>query len=303
MVTIKLDFGPIQKMITKQLIEEMIQWQPRRMKLSVEWPVPLHEPPTPDKDWSLVLPFCETLKNAFEVICSTSHIGLRKGREDRCYTFFQGLQEETDDFDHVEQCIKTIGSFVAIRDCLALSFAIDYDKEEGDPARNRTAIGSLRKAAKTYGRAPTPRAYSAGDRLIEACLQTFRDLTCYDSATCIVAIPPSDTKKPFDLPQYLADGISKGLGKADKTEAVQTITVRPASKEILLKDKFSSIEGTIEVDKDSIQNEIVLLIDDLYQSGVTMNYVAMLLLEAGAKKVFGLSCEKTCSNDDNVCRR
>jgi hypothetical protein len=34
-----------------------------------------------------------------------------------------------------------------------------------------------------------------------------------------------------------------------------------------------------------------------------MNYVAMLLLEAGAKKVYGMACEKTCSNDDNVSRR
>ena len=45
------------------------------------------------------------------------------------------------------------------------------------------------------------------------------------------------------------------------------------------------------------------LVDDLYQSGVSMNYVAILLLEAGARKVFGLACEKTCSNDDNVSRR
>jgi len=118
-----------------------------------------------------------------------------------------------------------------------------------------------------------------------------------------VAIPPSDPKKSFDLPQYLAAGISKGLGKPDKTEAVQTITARTASKDILLEDKLSTVRGTIEVDNDAIQDEIVLLVDDLYQSGVTMNYVAMLLLEVGATKVFGLSCEKTCSNDDNVSRR
>ena len=40
-----------------------------------------------------------------------------------------------------------------------------------------------------------------------------------------------------------------------------------------------------------------------FTSKGTAGYVAMLLLEAGAKKVFGLSCEKTCSNDDNVSRR
>ena len=31
-----------------------------------------------------------------------------------------------------------------------------------------------------------------------------------------------------------------------------------------------------------------------------MNYVAMLLLEQGAKKVYGLACEKTCRNHDNI---
>jgi predicted amidophosphoribosyltransferase len=44
----------------------------------------------------------------------------------------------------------------------------------------------------------------------------------------------------------------------------------------------------------------VLLLDDLYQSGVSMNYCGLLLLQAGAKKIFGLACEKTCRNDDNV---
>lgn len=31
-----------------------------------------------------------------------------------------------------------------------------------------------------------------------------------------------------------------------------------------------------------------------------MNWVGMELLNAGARKVFGLACEKTCRNDDNV---
>ena len=47
-------------------------------------------------------------------------------------------------------------------------------------------------------------------------------------------------------------------------------------------------------------NKRVLLLDDLYPSGVSMNYCAPLLVQAGAKKIFGLACEKTCRNDDNV---
>jgi hypothetical protein len=61
-VVIEFDFGPVQHQITKERIEEMIAWRPRRMKLLLEWPEPLHGPQTPENDWNLLLPFCETLK-------------------------------------------------------------------------------------------------------------------------------------------------------------------------------------------------------------------------------------------------
>lgn len=291
-------------MITKELIEDMIHWEPRRFRLC-DFDKPLKPPKKLgdwQEDWNLIFPFQETFVPSFKMMCpSVDHIPFTSKSGTAYFTFLKVVSDS--DIEAVQDWLKNIEGYVALRDCLEISFAIDYDRVGGDPGNERTHVGSLRKRAKTYGKPATRDTYAAADGLIESCLKTLRDLTCYDSATCILAIPPSDTKKPFDLPQYLVDGISKGLGKADKTEAVQTITDRPASKEILLKDKFSSVEGTIKVDSNAIQDEIVLLIDDLYQSGVTMNYVAMLLLEAGAKKVFGLSCEKTCSNDDNVSRR
>ncbi len=42
------------------------------------------------------------------------------------------------------------------------------------------------------------------------------------------------------------------------------------------------------------------LVDDLYQSGISMNFVAMKLQEAGATHVLGLAAEKTCRNDANA---
>jgi predicted amidophosphoribosyltransferase len=59
----------------------------------------------------------------------------------------------------------------------------------------------------------------------------------------------------------------------------------------------------MELDDGVFTGKRVLLVDDLYQSGISMNYCALLLLRAGAKKVFGLACEKTCRNDDNVAGR
>ena len=302
---IKLDFGPRQKTITKDLIEDMINWVPRRFRLC-DFDKPLKPPKElgdRQEDWNLIFPFQETFVPSFQEMCSSiKHIPFRLTSTGTAYyTFLKNVSDV--DVEAVQDWLKAIEGYVALRDCLAISFAIDYDRVGGSPHNERTHIGNLRARAKTYGKPATKDTYAAADGLIESCLQTLSHLTCFDSATCIVAIPPSDPEKPFDLPQYLADGISKRLGKPDKTVAVQTITDRRASKEILLEDKLSTVEGTIKVDSAAIQDEIVLLVDDLYQSGVTMNYVAMLLLEAGAKKVFGLSCEKTCSNDDNVSRR
>lgn len=92
MAKIQIDFGPEQIPITESRIRDMIQWSPRRKQLINEWEA-LHEPMKDGQDWSLVLPFCETLKNAFDSMCSVNTIGLREGKEGkdgikRCYTFF-----------------------------------------------------------------------------------------------------------------------------------------------------------------------------------------------------------------------
>jgi len=292
----------MQHQITKERIEEMIHWEPRRFRLK-DFDRPLKPPETLgdwQKDWNLIFPFKETFVPSFQNMCSlVEHIPFStKGTA--YYTFLKNVTDE--DIDNVQKWLKMIEPYIAIRDCLALSFALDYDREGGNPANPRTPIGSLREQAKTYGKSPTDDTYAAACELIQACLQALRKLTCYNSATCVTAMPPSDPAKPFDLPRYLAKGVASGLGKKDFSEHVRTIRARPSVRETPCNEKLPTIEDTVAVDSDVFGGQIVLLIDDLYQSGVTMNYVAMMLLEAGTKKVYGLACEKTCSNDDNVSR-
>jgi predicted amidophosphoribosyltransferase len=44
----------------------------------------------------------------------------------------------------------------------------------------------------------------------------------------------------------------------------------------------------------------VILIDDLYQSGITMQYVASRLLQAGAASVLSLTIVKSNRDTDNA---
>ena len=294
-----VDFGPHQTRITRERLLDMITWRPRRMKLSLEWPDSLHKPKKSEDDWSVVLPFRETLGDAFEAMCDVPNIGMREGGG-RCYTF---LKDDSDDaLVNTRRLLGLIGNYVAVRDCLALSFALDYDREEGNPDKPHTAIGALRGRAKPYDDIATEDTRKAADDLASKCLDFLKIMTCYCTATCVVGMPPSRPDKTFDLPSYIAQKIAAMIGKPDLTRFVTTIKVRPQLKNESLDMKLASIEGTVSVEPLPFKDQNVLLIDDLYQSGISTNYVAMLMLEAGAKKVFGLACEKTCRNDDNMPR-
>ena len=139
----------------------------------------------------------------------------------------------------------------------------------------------------------------AAEKLVQHCVTFLNNMGCFAPADCIVAMPPSDPSKAYNLPRYLAKRIAEDWGREDLSKHV-TGKVRNSIKEVPLANKLDTLLGTITVADGVFQNRKVLLLDDLYQSGVSMNYCGHLLLQAGARKIFGLACEKTCRNDDNV---
>jgi len=303
MTRLEIDFGPEQIPITIECIEKMISSKPRRMKLSLEWQDALKALDGNYPNWRLLLPFCETLRNVFNVMCPSVNCYFKQVKDNRCFTFLNDAKEDERILDKIKHWLSLVGNYVAIRDCLAISFAIDYDREGGNPARPQTRIGALRYRAKPYDGNPMKDTFVAAEELIRLCLEFIENIDCYKIADVLVAMPPSDPRKPFNLPVYLAGGIGKALSKPDLTNAISTVSARNGLKVVLLEKKLQTIEGTISVDGKCFKDKSVLLIDDLYQSGISINYAAMLLLKAGATRVFGLACEKTCSNDDNVTRR
>ena len=61
---------------------------------------------------------------------------------------------------------------------------------------------------------------------------------------------------------------------------------------------LSDIVPPSDTNEDKLDNDIILL-DDIYQSGTTIQFVAMKLIEAGAKRIFGLTTVKARRNTDN----
>lgn len=289
---------PPQRPITGSRIQEMISSSPRRHRLA-EWPDSVLKPPgSKNTDWNLVFPFIESYVPAFEAACDVDHIPFKsKLGQTFCFSFLK--EADTAKVDVVRAWIKVIHDKAAIRDCLAISFALDHDKEGGDPKKQQTEIGSLRSKAKPYNRQPDSSHREAANEISVRCFEFLRTVKSYDSATCVVAVPPSDPRKKYSLPAIIAAYIAKEWGKPDHTGRATTIVKRPETKNLPVMEKLRALEGMIRVQPFE-KGARVLLVDDLYQPGVTMNYIGMKLLEAGVEAVYGLACEKTCRNDDNV---
>ena len=296
----KIQFPPIQDDFDEDDVRNL---DVGRRQLVTEWPTVVYKPQSEDRDWTLILPFPNTYRNAFETMCETQAWPHVAGNGKLCL-YLKGIDREAGPPQEVNDWITKVGKYVAMKDMLALSFALDYEREAGSPNRPQTAVGSLRAQAKPYGsQVATSQTKAAADQLVDRCVAALKEMTCYKSANCVVATPPSDPTKTYNLPRYLAAQIAAKMGIEDLSKHVRTIKARNSIKAVPLAEKLDTLLDTIEVDAEVFSKKNVLLIDDLYQSGISMNYCALLLIKAGAQKVFGLACEKTCRNDDNVSGR
>jgi len=290
-------FPPIQDDFDEDDIRGMVV---SRRQLATEWLEPIHEPLEQRRDWVVILPFSNTFRNAFETMSSAPAYPYVAANGRLCL-YLKDIDPGERPPQEIYDWVGTVGKHVAMKDLLALSFALDYERKGGDPNNAQTAIGALRAKAKPYGgQSATKETLDAANKLADRCVAFLQDMTCYSSADCVVAVPPSNPKKPYNLPRHIAERIAAKWNREDLSEHVKTIKPRNSIKSVAVAGKLDTLLGTIEVDAGVFHKKNVLLIDDLYQSGITMNYCALMLLRAGARKIFGLACEKTCRNDDNV---
>ena len=61
-----------------------------------------------------------------------------------------------------------------------------------------------------------------------------------------------------------------------------------------IQEKIDNVRGAFEVVPEvDVKDREIVLVDDIYQGGFTLNEVGRVLFEAGARSVFGLVATKT----------
>lgn len=113
----------------------------------------------------------------------------------------------------------------------------------------------------------------------------------------LVPVPPSRQRQVQPV-LLVAEALAQRLGVACAANAVTRVRDVPELKNVRdLNERDQLLAGAHHVDKSQIEGRRVLLFDDLYRSGATMNAISSALYDSGAAAdVFALTLTKSRSN-------
>ena len=193
------------------------------------------------------------------------------------------------EYENIRQWLEENGDLVFIRSLLDTCLAVS--EHQSSPGV-RTAVGELEYLAKSH------KDRDAQAKLIDVMELVYRRLYPELELDAICAVP-SSRLGAFSLPSVLASELARRLGLEDITARVRWAGPKPSMKTIDVDDKWNELEKVgLEVEA-GLTNRKLLIIDDLYQSGATVHYVASRLEAAGASETHCLAVVKSLRDTDN----
>ncbi|GEM_PF-617387 len=126
----------------------------------------------------------------------------------------------------------------------------------------------------------------------------------YNFEPVVVTTIPVGSDNKFSLAQELAKALQQ---RVNLNLCLPSLRIsKHASKGLSVEDKLKawhdiySSNSNIDIDYSMIPNSNFIIVDDLYQSGITIRMYADFLKKHGAKNVYGISCVKSLRDDDNT---
>lgn len=136
---------------------------------------------------------------------------------------------------------------------------------------------------------------TSGIILADLATELINSRNLFKSSDLMVTVPPSFTSRPFDPVSFLAEKVSFGTGIRWEMDLIKRTRITKLQKRILDKEtKKENVISTFRLDNPlRIFGKKILLLDDLYDSGATMNQISQILRQAQADKIFVLVLAKT----------
>lgn len=138
--------------------------------------------------------------------------------------------------------------------------------------------------------------YGHDKSVIDEIVETVINYSNLKSIDVILPVPPSNLDRPFQPVYEIATELGKKLNKKVCFTSIKKIKKTPELKGITDLAKRSEIlADAFEIDCTEIEGRVVLLFDDLYRSGASLNAITSVLIKAGVTQVKVLTLTRTRS--------
>lgn len=192
------------------------------------------------------------------------------------------------DITELDNFLKMLTNVVCIEDELAASFALGYHFHTSYEGEGRTAVGDKVYKAKPYKARVNQQHIENADVLAIWYKSFISRHPLYQQADYVVPVPGKPDKY-FDLPSYIATTICRDLHMVDGSDYIMRIKETKSQKDVPLDKRQENVQDAFAVKSDApFYGKSVIIVDDIYDTGSTINELGRLLKEAGAT-VYGLA--------------
>jgi len=169
-------------------------------------------------------------------------------------------------------------------------WALDFHSRFSGAEWTRTEVGELAYRFKYGGE--TELAEGLADRLL-ALFQAHPEPTQVD----VILPVPSSQRRATEPVGLLATALAQRLGVPVHTDwLVKTRETRPQKEMRTLAQKRRNVAGAFAV-RGAVRDRRVLVVDDLYDSGATLEEITRVLQRAGVEAVLVMTLTRTIHND------
>lgn len=198
--------------------------------------------------------------------------------------------------EQAEAVLFLLKTSVTIEDRADASHALRvHDAKDNETDRwQRSDIGRLVWQAKSYDQ-----KWGDGDRriatqLVNEMLHWIEAMPPYAAADVIVPAPASNLDKTYDLPAFIAGQLSSWMRRPLIRIHSSNTVPQKKQKNLPESEKLTADElARHYVIGEDVRGRTALVIDDIYESGATVEAMTKVLRNAGARAVLSLTATKT----------
>ena len=101
--------------------------------------------------------------------------------------------------------------------------------------------------------------------------------------------PARERRRGYNQAKVLADVIGNQLNIPVRTDLIKRTRKTKALKTLNPKERLNNLKNAFILDGNGVKLNTIIIVDDIYTTGSTIDSVAKVFLEAGVKRVYFLT--------------